>query len=559
MRVSLVILAALAGHSVAVPCKPKWVISASKSWMSASTRLDKVLAELPTIYADGGTVPPNAIATAAETVVGDDGDLSAASAGVARNRRVSSTPDAAATSSVTPSAGANRNADASDPTSTVTTTTTTITVTPSATGVAAASAAAAEADEASNKADQASAKTENPKDPKMHRRGCPHRQVVSPVTYRTVTEVIPPASTPVVVVYKHVPCTKNNKMHRRSFEGSKEEQKDLDMLSILAESKMGEATNMKELHDKNMEEFEAKQEALKEEKNVLKQQNSQAKILMKEARDWEKKFHKAVREYNLKQQNWEEEMEKNERKRIKQEEKAKKGKKEKRDGPSYDLSEDEKKNEKREPNSLSKEQYEDIIYEKIRERLKKNLAKHSVKEHDRHVYVITKQYKVLKCDKPHGCKGKESSEAQQGVLDSKVKKEDEETKGEETKQEEDCEKEKDAEQEKTKKVKEAEIEEEEVEDEGVKLLADGDEHEQYVRLSTLYMQYRKLLAEGIQKKFDPVLKNDQYAGDEIEGEHEKGDEKEQLRRLTNLYLDFRYMLLPKFTKQLDPILHEGNL
>jgi hypothetical protein len=73
------------------------------------------------------------------------------------------------------------------------------------------------------------------------------------------------------------------------------------------------------------------------------------------------------------------------------------------------------------------------------------------------------------------------------------------------------------------------------------------------------MQYRKLLAEGIQKKLDPVLKNDKYAGNEIEGEHEKGDEKEQLRRLTNLYLDFRYMLVPKFKKQLDPILHEGNL
>lgn len=538
MRVSLVILATLAGHSVAVPCKPKWVVSKSKSWMSASTRLDKVLAELPTIYADGGTVPPNATAIATGTVAGDEGDLSATTAGVARNRRVSSTPNAAAAtaSSGTPSAGADRSADGSDPTSTATTTTTTITVTPSA-------SAAAEADEASTKADKVSTEEETLKDHKMHRRGCPHRKVcphrqaLPPVTYRTVTEDIPPASTPVVVVYKHVPCTKNNKMHRRSFEGSKEEQKDLDMLSMLAESKMGEAINMQELYDKGMEAFKAKETALGDEKKALKKQSSEAKSLMKEARDWDKKLHKAVREYNLKQQKWEEDMEKKEKKekeaKKKEEEKKKKkkeekGEKEKRDGSSF---------------VLSKEQYEDKIYEKIGESLKKSLAKNA-KEHDRHVYVITKKYKVLKCDSAHGCKGEESSEAQQGVLDLKAKKEDEEIKGEEKKE---TKQEGDAEEEKTEKVEE------------VELLADGDEHEQYVRLSTLYMQYRKLLVEGIQKKLDPVLKNDKYAGDEIEGEHENGDEKEQLRRLTNLYLDFRYMLVPKFKKQLDPILHEGNL
>ncbi|KAH6968477.1 hypothetical protein DER45DRAFT_12781 [Fusarium avenaceum] len=553
MRVSLVILATLAGHSVAVPCKPKWVVSKSKSWMSASTRLDKVLAELPTIYADGGTVPPNSTAIATETVAGDEGDLSATTAGVARNRRVSSTPNAAAAtaSSGTPSAGADRSADGSDPTSTATTTTTTITVTPSA-------SAAAEADEASTKAGKVSTEEETSKDHKMHRRGCPHRKVcphrqaLPPVTYRTVTEVIPPASTPVVVVYKHVPCTKNNKMHRRSFEGSKEEQKDLDMLSMLAESKMGEAINMQELYDKGMEAFKAKEKALGDEKKALgdekkalKKQSSEAKSLMKEARDWDKKLHKAVREYNLKQEKWEEDMEK----------KEKEEEKEKRDGSSFVLSKDEKTNKKREPYFLSKEQYEDKIYEKIGERLKKSLAKNA-KEHDRHVYVITKKYKVLKCDSPHGCKGEESSEAQQGVLDLKAKKEDEEIKGEEKKK---TKQEGDAEEEKTEKVEEVELEEEEGEEEEVELLADGDEHEQYVRLSTLYMQYRKLLAEGIQKKLDPVLKNDKYAGDEIEGEYEKGDEKEQLRRLTNLYLDFRYMLVSKFKKQLDPILHDGNL
>ncbi|KAM0198253.1 hypothetical protein ACHAPA_009115 [Fusarium lateritium] len=577
MRVSIVILATLAGHSVASPCKPKWVVSKSKSWMSASTRLDKVLAELPTIYADGGTVPPNATATATGTVAGDEGDLSAASAGVTRNRHVSSTPGAAAASSGTPSAGADRSADASGATLTVTTTTTTITVTPTATNVA-------EADEASTKTDKASTEAENPKDPKMHRRGCPHRKVdpqkhVHPqVTYRTVTEVIPPATTPVVVVYKHVPCTKNNKINRRSFEGSEEEQKNLDMLSILAKSKMGEATNMRDLYDRNMEAFQAKQKALNNEKNDLKKQNSQAKSLMKEARSWDKKLHKAVREYNLKQQKWEEEMEKIEQKRIKQEKEAKKKKmkekekekekkekkegKEKRDESSHDLSKEEKKNEKREPYFLSKEQYEDKMYEIVRERLRKKLAK-QVKEHGAAVLVFTKQDKVLKCDKPNGCKGIESIESQQGLLDFKVQKEDEETKeGEkkETKQE-------DTKQEKTEKAKEAELEEDEHEDkdkdedkdEEVKLLADGDEHEQYTRISTLYMQYRRLLAEGIQKKLDPILKDDKYAGDEIKGEHEEGDEREQLRRLTNLYLDFRYMLLPKFKKQLDPILHEGNL
>ncbi|WZH43756.1 uncharacterized protein QYS62_004766 [Fusarium acuminatum] len=569
MRVSLVVLAALAGHSVAVPCKPKWVVSKSKSWMSASTRLDKVLAELPTIYADGGIVPPNATAIATRTVAGDEGDLSATTAGVARNRHVSSTPNAGAAtaSSGTPSAGADRSADVSDPTSTVTTTTTTITVTPSVTGLAAASAAsaAAKADEASTKADKVSTEEESPKGHKMPRRGCPHRKVcphrqaLPPVTYRTVTEVIPPASTPVVVVYKHVPCTKNNKMHRRSFEGSKEEQKDLDMLSMLAESKMGEAINMQELYDKSMEAFEAKEKALSDdkkalgdEKKALKKQSSEAKSLMKEARDWDKKLHNAVREYNLKQQKWEEDMEKKEEEAKKKEEEEKE-KKEKRDGSSYVLSKDEKTNKKREPYFLSKEQYEDKIYKEIGEKLKKSLAKNA-KEHDKHIYAITKKYKFLKCDNPNGCKGKEISEAQQGVLDSKVKKEDEEIMGEEKKE---TKQEGDAEEEKTEKAEQVELEE--GEDEEVELLADGDEHEQYVRLSTLYMQYRKLLAEGIQKKLDPVLKNDKYAGNEIEGEHEKGDGKEQLRRLTNLYLDFRYMLVPKFKKQLDPILHEGNL
>ncbi|KAF5656775.1 hypothetical protein FHETE_10799 [Fusarium heterosporum] len=576
MRARLVILAALVGHSDAIPCRPAWVVQASLSWISASTRLDKLLSQIPTVYLGGGTVPPNA--TMAETTI---------------TTTITTVPvPATVTTSVdednaTDSAKAGGNSNTSGPISTgmTTTTTTTITVTPSTSGTADASAAATSTE--SDKASEGVAKTEGTK---VHRRAtidtivyperrqlthyttttlpCPAR-TLEPGGLKTITTRIcghaahrvylaPPA--PPAVVYTTINVhgaraaldpihdahseadkTKDPRVHRRDFEGSKEEAKDLEILATLAQSKMGEAVRMRELFDQDLKEYLTDKKEMNAERISLKKEHTKARHKMIDAREWERKFNKAVKEYDAKQKKWKKETankttqgkEMKEKQGNKKEPGATK-KNEKRDEPKtseLDL---------KTSDSFSEEEYEDRLYAGIGEQLLN--GPDDTKERGGDRYVLTK-----KCNGSNCPSGKNGAGAEQGAAIFKVEEVTTKMKDEERKK-------------KTPDQRKADLKEDSHQEEGEdELLAGGDEHGQYVRLSTLYMQYRSMLVEAIRKQLDPVLKDEKYATDETMEEHEEGNEEEQRRRLSNLYMDFRYMLLPKFKKQLDPILYDTKL
>ena len=67
MRLDLTLLVGFAGPLAAVPILDSYV-SFRKSWASASTRLNNVIAEMSTIYPDKGTVPPWPAASTTGTV-----------------------------------------------------------------------------------------------------------------------------------------------------------------------------------------------------------------------------------------------------------------------------------------------------------------------------------------------------------------------------------------------------------------------------------------------------------------------------------------------------------
>ncbi|KAM0344707.1 hypothetical protein ACHAPU_007302 [Fusarium lateritium] len=614
MRASLVILAALTGHSAAIPCRPHWVVKASLSWESASTRLDKLLSQIPTVYLGGDTVPPNA--TIAETTITTTITTFPVSVPVT----TSADEDNAVT---TASAKAGGNTSASGPVSTggTTTTTTTITVTPSTTDTATASAAAT-----STEADEASEEVAETEDAKVHRRTvyktlayktpaypkrrqltsyttttlpcatrtpepeglktttpwvCPYaarperRQLTSYTTttlpcpartpesegLKTVTPWVCPYAArpaPPAVVYTtiYTPVAhaalasaaasahdahteadkaKDPKMHRRDFEGSEEEAKDLEILATLAQSKMSEATRMREVFDKDLKEYVADRDEINAERISLKKEHTKARYKMMDAREWEKKFNKAAKEYDAKQKKWEKEtakktaLEKLEKQMVRGSTR-KNGKRSEPKRSELDLK----------TSDLVKEEYEDGLYAGIGDKLLNGFG--DTKKPGGYRYLLTKQCNGSRCPK-----GKNMTGAEQGEVFYKVEEVAPKT------EEEEGEKEK-AEQKKVELKKETHQGGEEDQ-----LLANGDEHGQYVRLSTLYMQYRSMLAEAIQKQLDPVLKDEKYAAAEAMEEHEKGNEEEQRKRLSILYMDFRYMLLPKFKKQLDPILYDAKV
>ncbi|KAF4989884.1 hypothetical protein FGRMN_8834 [Fusarium graminum] len=606
MRARLVILAALVGSSAAIPCRPAWVVKASLSWMSASTRLDKLLSQIPTVYLGGGTVPPNA--TMAETTITTTITTVPIPAPV-----TTTVNEDNATTTTSARAGGNSNTPSPTSTGMITTTTTTITVTPSASGTSDTSAAAASAE--SDETSEEVAKTE---DTKVYRRAtigtivyperrqlthyttttlpCPamtpkpgdlktittrmcghaaHRihhvpsappaPLIPPVppgppappppviVHTTTTFPAPPA--PPVVVYTAINAysaratlasthddraeadkTKGPRMLRRDFEGSEEEAKDLEILATLAQSKMGEAVRMRELFDQDLKEYLTDKKEIDAERISLKKEHTKARYKMIDAREWERKFNKAVKEYGAKQKKWKKETAKKtaQEKEKKQEKQGATKKNEKRG---------ELKTSKLDPEisvDLSEEEYEDGLYAGIGEQLLN--SPDDTKGHDGYRYVLTKQCNGSKC-----LSGKNSTAAEQGEALFKAEEVTTKIKDEERKK-------------KMPGQKKAESKEDSHQEEGEdELLAGGDEHGQYVRLSTLYMQYRSMLVEAIQKQLDPVLKDEKYATAETMEEHEKGNEEQQRRRLSNLYMDFRYMLLPKFKKQLDPVLYDARL
>ncbi|CVK92650.1 uncharacterized protein FMAN_07542 [Fusarium mangiferae] len=209
-------------------------------------------------------------------------------------------------------------------------------------------------------------------------------------------------------------------------------------------------------------------------------------------------------------------------------------------------------------NKSDLEKYEDALYGKIGEQIKEKIG--NDKSKDRHspiekgekpAFVITKEFKVYKCDDEKGCK------EDFGSLEELVKDEDKDAEKEkEKKGEKKGEKKEKGEDNKVEKEEEKDWYEEEGDP---PMLADGDEAGQLQRLQELYMQWRGMLVEAIRKDLDPILKNDEFPEDtQMAAQHMEGDEKVQRKRLSHIYMNYRYMLLEKFTKLLDPILHAKN-
>jgi hypothetical protein len=237
--------------------------------------------------------------------------------------------------------------------------------------------------------------------------------------------------------------------------------------------------------------------------------------------------------------------ERNKQKQEKKNEKEKEGKAAKhKDEKSHDK-EDKKTDAIKEEatQKFSLEQYEDTLYGNVGDQIKEKLGNDKSKDHhsviekgEKPAFVITKEYKVYKCNGENGCK------EDFGSLEVQAK---------------DAKKEKEVE-------KEAEKEEGQREDlydlEGdPPMLADGDAAEQLKRLQQLYMQWRGMLVEAIRKDLDPILKNEEFPEDtKMAAQHMKGNEKDQRKRLSDIYMSYRYMLLEKYRKLLDPILHTDH-
>jgi hypothetical protein len=239
---------------------------------------------------------------------------------------------------------------------------------------------------------------------------------------------------------------------------------------------------------------------------------------------------------------------------------------------------------------LEHDKQEDELYAGIGKQLELGVEQREDEQTDaednKPLYLITKQFKVYKCLKPHGCNLYDIQQVTRGQYGGKFSNnyedimkykaslaEAKDEYKEEFRQDvkEDIQEAKTGEQSPTfyeiqQPEEEAEAEEErqkedkeEETDSKSPLLADGDETKQYERISALYMQYRGMLVEPIQRDLDPILKNSKYEEDkEMAAQYREGNETEQRKRLTGLYMDYRYMLVPKWQEQLDPILYADN-
>ncbi|SCV29137.1 uncharacterized protein FFB14_02355 [Fusarium fujikuroi] len=606
MRPDLILLVGFAGPSAAVPILDSY-ISFRKSWASASTRLNSVIAEIPTIYPGKGTVPPGAAASTTGTAAVPDAcscdtcscgnkasATSTASAGLVTSGSTPAPPAPPAvvtttstlTTSATPSSGEveSGSTSVSAASSTVnlraTTTTTTVTMTRPA------STAAADPAFTTKGSHHHQAHTS---DGEAHRSehgwDSLDREVSSTKKSRLLRRHKDEKDKDLLLKDKEMEVRYLEEQSKRLWKAAHDWGKvleqyatDLRKTNDLANchmvteegAKAGEVIGEKRIVLKRIKSvsdrahryariqekwlLDAKKELSQWKKAAREVQGlSHEEILRKEdfrkhasSHNPEKRSEaKDAGEQNKQKQKQEEEKKK--KKKQKQEEQKEKGDKHK-DEKCHDKEEkktDATKEETTEKSDLEK--YEDALYGKIGEQIKekigndKSKGRHSpIEKGEKPAFVITKEFKVYKCDDEKGCK------EDFGSLEELVKDED-----------------KDAEKEKEKgednKV-EKEEEKDWYEEEGdPPMLADGDEAGQLQRLQELYMQWRGMLVEAIRKDLDPILKNDEFPEDtQTAAQHMEGDEKVQRKRLSHIYMSYRYMLLDKFTKLLDPILHAKN-
>ncbi|KAI1032408.1 hypothetical protein LB505_005137 [Fusarium chuoi] len=626
MRLDLILLVGFAGPSAAVPIVDSY-ISFRKSWASASTRLNSVIAEMPTVYPGKGTVPPGAAASTTGTVAAPDAcscdtcscgnkapATSTASAGLVTSGSTPAPPAVVTTTSTlttfaTPSSGEVESGSTSVPaaSSTVnlraTTTTTTVTM------ARPASTAAA--------------------DPAFTTKGSHHHQV-----HTSDDEAQRPRHDWDSLGHENNSTKKSNLLRRHKDEKDKDlllKDKEMEVRYLEKQSKRlwkaahdwgkvleqyaSDFQKTSDLANCHMvtEEGAKAGEAIGEKRIVLKRIKSvsdrahgyariQEKWLLdakKELAQWKKAarevqglsheeilrkedFGKHASSHNPGKRSEAKDAGEHNKQKQKQEEEKQKQKQEK-EKQEKDKHKDEKCHDKEEKKTdatkekttekSDHEKYEDALYGKIGEQIKDKLGKDKSKGHhspiekgEKPAFVITKEFKVYKCDDEKGCKedfgsleelvkdedtGKEQKKEKEEGKDTEKKKEKEEGK--------DTEKKKEKEKGEDNKV-EKEEEKDWYEEEGdPPMLADGDEAGQLKRLQELYMQWRGMLVEAIRKDLDPILKNAEFPEDtQMAAQHMEGDEKVQRKRLSHIYMSYRYMLIEKYTKLLDPILHVKN-
>ncbi|KAF4451196.1 hypothetical protein F53441_5806 [Fusarium austroafricanum] len=570
MRLDLILLAALAGPSAAVPCGGmKAYHSFRRSWSSASTRLNSVLAALPTIYRGGGTIPPGAVAFTTSIITASASAsvakvTSPASAGPAITVSAST---AAATTSATPSANADANSDSvsADP-STRTPRVTTITtfVTEFASPSVSPSVSESDYDSAFTIEDPYGDETDNAEDSKLRPRQTQPKDEGSLLTekeksvqqlkkqnqklWNTAHELDKEFKEFLGKYEKKVKRfeEKVNSLHKTQKRLGEER-----LAISRVKPVINQALTYARTQQRHLEEAKEELEKLRRNKAKSEVQNqSHGEILKNED------FGKHASSHNKRSESREDE----EYKKEGQKKHGGKGKKEDNhekqekcyEPEGYEEHENETKTSgviKEANGKFSQEEYQDKFYEKIGDQIENTFGNQSqpitnkeegkpitTEKEDKPVYLVTNEVKVYKCHKVDGCKHKESIEGKLWKvkeIEAKKKAEKKEGLKEEVKKE----------------VKEEENE----------MLAGGNEGEQHKRLCQLYMQYRAMLVKAIQKQLDPILKDDQFPEDkEMAEQHKNGDEKEQRERLNRLYMGYRYMLLPKWQEKLDPILHDDH-
>ncbi|KAF5594481.1 uncharacterized protein FSUBG_9411 [Fusarium subglutinans] len=631
MRLDLILLVGFAGPLAASPPSLDHYKSFHRSWASASTRLDSVIAELPT----QGTVPPGAAASTASngnanangTVAVPDAcscdtcscdpsccgskapatsaASASASAGPVTSASTSAPPPTVVTAtstlttSATPSSGEVESGSTSVPaaSSTVnlraTTTTTTVTMTRPASTAAAdpafttkgshhhqAHASNGEAHRSDDGWDSLHRELGSTRMSKLLRRHKSKKIKRSSLKDKEMevrylegqSASLWKAAHSWGKVLRHYEAQVENISGMRrsvSVESSAEAEEIIDEMRLVL-------THIKSVSDRAHLYARIQDKWLLDAKKELKTAQREKKEL--EIAQWEKAakevhglsheeilrkedFGKHASSHNLrarsetkdagehdKQKKEKQEKEKQEKeKQVKEkQDKTAKHKDEKVHDNKKDNKTDATKEETAEKSDLDK--YEDALYGSVGEQIKKNLGNDKSKGHhsltiekgEKPAYMITKEFRVYKCDGEKGCK------EDFGPVEEQAKDEDADANAEKE------------------KGKENEVEKEEEKDsheeeDGPSLLADGDEAEQLKRLQQLYMQWRGMLVEAIRKDLDPILKNDKFPEDtQMASQHMKGDEKEQRKRLSLMYMNYRHMLLDKFTELLDPILHAKN-
>ncbi|KAF5260918.1 hypothetical protein BFJ63_vAg10271 [Fusarium oxysporum f. sp. narcissi] len=590
MRLDLILLVGFAGPSAAVP-HLKSHISFRRSWASASTRLDSVLAELHTIYPGKGTVPPGAVASTTGTFVvpgacscdNEAPATSAASAGVVTSGSISTPPavvtaTSTLTTSATPSPGevesgsASVSAASSAVNPRATTTTTTITTTRPASTAAAdpafttkgshhhqADTSDGGAHRSEHDLDSLDRELSTTKKSKLLRRhkGGKHKDLLlidkeREVRYlkRQSERLWKAAHSWEKVLQQNITDVRRatNKLRRGQKQtGRYQAQKDLEEKKLVLQrvkSVSDRAHRYARIQEKWLRDAEKELEKARWEKAAREVQGlSHEEILRKED------FGKHASSHNPRKRSEPKDAREHNKQKQEKEDKTAKHKDEK----NHDKEEKKTDVAKEEATEKSDhEKYEDVLYRKIGQQIEEKLGDKSKGHHspiekgEKPVYVITQQYKVYKCDDKKGCKEDFGSEEEVKEVEGKQQAKDED---------EDAEK-KEGKENKVEKEEEKDLYDEEGDP---PLLADGDEAGQLQRLQQLYMQWRGMLVEPIRKDLDPILKNDQFPEDtEMAAQHQEGNEKEQRKRLSHIYMSYRSMLIEKFTKLLDPILHDKN-